>query len=235
MDRPPIARAIGPFIVVLLPDNRNDGDKEVLSLYKVRQGLFAVPALTARLFLIGRFHVSDWYNKLNMRKRQPGFTLIELLITILIAAVLLGIGIPSFRATIQNNRLTAHVNEFVTSMNLARSEAVKRGVTIRVTATDSSDGSDEWGPGWSVWIDLDSDNTLDPLEVLRTVSAFGDSTTLDSTTGTGDFRYIADGSLTAAAADTLDLCDSSRSGETGRRITVAAGGRVSLDSEFICP
>jgi type IV fimbrial biogenesis protein FimT len=163
-----------------------------------------------------------------MNRSQRGFTLIELMVTILLLAILLGFAVPSFRSLIQNNRLTTHANDFITSMNYARSEAVKRGVQVSVTATDTSDNADEWGSGWTVWIDQDADGVLDAGEEIGTVQGFGDDTTLDSTNDIGVYQYIADGTQTGVGGDVLNLCDSSRTGETGRQIRVAVNGRVSV-------
>lgn len=68
-------------------------------------------------------------------KRQAGFTLVELMVTVAIAAILLGIGVPSFRALIENNRIAAASNDVVTALQYARSEAVKRGVLVDVCGT----------------------------------------------------------------------------------------------------
>jgi type IV fimbrial biogenesis protein FimT len=172
---------------------------------------------------------------LTLKLRQSGFTLLELLATILIAGILFSTAIPSFRNLIQNNRQVSHTNEFVTSMHLARSEAVKRGRVVRVTAANASDSSDEWAPGWSVWVDLNSSNTMNAGEELRGVIDMTDSITLNSTGDVSDYRYNPDGSLGAGANDTLDVCDSSRSGEVRRRISTSANGRVSLDTSGTCP
>ena len=85
--------------------------------------------------------------------KSSGFTLIELMMTITIAAIVLGFAIPSFTESIRSNRLTTYANEMVTSLNLARSEAIKRGeqVVIRKTGT-------EWENGWQVFVDIDRDS-----------------------------------------------------------------------------
>lgn len=78
---------------------------------------------------------------------QFGFTLIELVITVSIAAIVLAAAIPSFREIIQNNRITAQANELVTAFNLARSEAIKRGVRARACASTNGTGC-AMGGGW---------------------------------------------------------------------------------------
>ena len=46
-------------------------------------------------------------------RRATGFTIMELMITVALAALLLGFGIPSFRNIIANNRLISQTNEFI--------------------------------------------------------------------------------------------------------------------------
>ncbi len=159
-------------------------------------------------------------------KTNRGFTLIELMITLVVAAILLTVAIPSFFSVIQNNRLTTATNAFITAMTLARSEAVKRGADVMVDTIDSSDGSNEWGRGFRVGIDGDGDGAIAAGEALQTWPAFEGGITLDSDGDIASFTYDANGVVDSG--DTLDLCDSQRSGETGREITIANTGRVSV-------
>lgn len=130
------------------------------------------------------------------QSKSLGFTLIELMVTIAIAAILMGIAIPSFVGIIASNRLTTSANELVTALNLARSEAVKRGqqVVVRKTGT-------HWENGWHVFVDIDrstnaKENVLDTgtdIE-LRVYSALPTNYTLRGNNNFVNFiRYQPDG------------------------------------------
>jgi type IV fimbrial biogenesis protein FimT len=92
--------------------------------------------------------------------RTRGFTLIELMVTVTVLAILLSIGIPSFSDVIRNNRTAAATNSLVTSLNFARSEALKRGMPVTVcpandavNPTDCDGNSTGWDKGWLVFSD----------------------------------------------------------------------------------
>jgi type IV fimbrial biogenesis protein FimT len=67
-----------------------------------------------------------------MKRRSRGFTLMELAVTLAVAAVLLGIGVPSFRDFMRSGRLTGAANETLMTVIAARSEAVRRQVNVSV-------------------------------------------------------------------------------------------------------
>lgn len=92
-----------------------------------------------------------------------GFTLIELLVIFAIVVVLLTIGIPGFSAMIQSARLTTTANDFLSSINLTRAEAIRRG--DRVDMVPSDEGGD-WAKGWSVFIDANGNQRPDNDEKI---------------------------------------------------------------------
>ncbi len=65
-------------------------------------------------------------------RKSSGFTLIELLVTIAVLAIILAFAAPSFVNLIENNRVTTQANTLLAAMNLARSEAVKRGLPMSI-------------------------------------------------------------------------------------------------------
>ena len=78
-------------------------------------------------------------------RTQRGFTLIELMVVVTIAAVLLGLGIPSFREFMAGQQVKNTAFDFAASLLLARSEAVKRNGAVSVIH-----GGAAWSEGWTV-------------------------------------------------------------------------------------
>lgn len=81
--------------------------------------------------------------------RVAGFTLIELMVTLAVVGILAAVAAPAMLSLINGNRLTGTASELTASLQLARSEAVRR--SSRVTICGSSDGA-TCGADWSRWI-----------------------------------------------------------------------------------
>jgi type IV fimbrial biogenesis protein FimT len=72
---------------------------------------------------------------------QSGVTLIEACAVCAIAAVLAANAVPSFDDALQRRRLEGHAAELSTAIHLARSEAVARNRTLRLTFTRDAGGT----------------------------------------------------------------------------------------------
>ena len=169
--------------------------------------------------------------------KTRGFTLVELLSTLAVAGILLTVGVPSMQDLIRNNRLTAATNLFVSSLNIARSEAIKQGrnASVCVSDTQNSCSGNNWQDGWLTWVDINQNGNLDfPQEVLRVVEPLANSIQIVTAdpVGQASFRIDPQGNVNSPNT-TLDLCDD-RTGETGRRLRVMATGGISLDSRHDC-
>jgi type IV fimbrial biogenesis protein FimT len=72
--------------------------------------------------------------------RSAGFTLIELLVTLAVLAILVGIGLPAFSELIASQRTRAATSALHDSLMLARSEAIKRNISVSLQTTDLAAG-----------------------------------------------------------------------------------------------
>jgi type IV fimbrial biogenesis protein FimT len=70
------------------------------------------------------------------RSPQLGFTLWELLMTLLVAGILLGIGVPNVMEFQRNGAMTAAANDLITAMLTGRVEAVKRQAPVAWCLSD---------------------------------------------------------------------------------------------------
>lgn len=65
-------------------------------------------------------------------KLQRGFTLIELLVTLMIASIIAIMAVPAFTAFLARQQLASDVNEMISVLSFARSEAIKQRSGISV-------------------------------------------------------------------------------------------------------
>ena len=123
---------------------------------------------------------------------MAGVTLIELLTVITIVAILMTIGVPSYRYVTNSNRASAEVNALLGDMQYARSEAVKEGQWVTVCPSSNQTSCDvnstTWQSGWIVFSDANGNAQVDspPDAILRKQAAFASQ---DS--------FLADNSLSA--------------------------------------
>ncbi len=102
-------------------------------------------------------------------RSNRGFSLIELIVTLTIAAILLGISVPSLIGFVRSNRLASVTNTFISDINLARSEALKRGIRAGVCQSGGATGctgSGTWNTGWVVFADLDDSKAWTASDVV---------------------------------------------------------------------
>lgn len=169
--------------------------------------------------------------------RQRGYNLLELMITLTVAGVVLGIGIPSFTQFMDNSRMAAAANDLVTSIHAARTEAVKRRQPVTLCASSNwaaaSPACDLGaGRGWIVFVDNNANGSLDGGDILvlaQAAPADGVQLSIDS----GAARYIqygGNGFLQPAAAGTaftnIQFCDHRGNADTGGG--VAAGRWIQI-------
>ena len=175
---------------------------------------------------------------------QSGFTLIELMITVTVVAILLSVGLPSYENFIKNGHLTAGNNELVSSFNLARSEAIKRG--LRVTVCKSANQSTcttsgEWDQGWLVFTDENNNgvyNSATETIILAHAKMNDLVTAVGNGTVTNYVSYVMSGKSqqapTGLQSGTILVRDD-RSGDYGRNLSISQTGRVNTVTGVTVP
>lgn len=163
------------------------------------------------------------------RARTAGFTLAELLLTISVLAILTALAAPSFNRFVQNNRLAGLGNEMVTALQFARSEALKRGTTVRVcSSADGVSCGGTWNQGFIALADPDPSGG----ELLRVWTAPGNE--IQFTPGSGQVDFLGNGFAAAPLNVTLESDFCPPSSENARLITVERTGRAASEAE-LCP
>ncbi len=81
-----------------------------------------------------------------IRLRPGGFTLVEAVVVVVIVAILAAVAMPSMSSALANQRLRAAGTDLVSTLLLARSEAIKRGAQVQVAPLAAGD----WKTGWRV-------------------------------------------------------------------------------------
>ncbi len=125
-------------------------------------------------------HIGD--GRTMRRTSQAGVTLLELMVTIAVVAILTALAFPSFQTTMRSNRVSTAANELLTSMSLARSEAIRntRGAGVCATADGASCGAD-WAQGWMVWGDTNANGAYDAGETVVKYSQARDGLSFNGT------------------------------------------------------
>lgn len=153
--------------------------------------------------------------------RSHGFTLVEMLVTLAIFAVLLMIAIPSMRPFLQSQSVKNASMDIVSTVALARSEAIKRNAQVDVKATNAAD----WSQGWVV-----SQNT--PAATIRKQSALNN---IVITPSDPSFSFDGNGRMTTTGA-TFAIAPINKTGSQPLclSVTVGATGRVE-STKVTCP
>ena len=153
-------------------------------------------------------------------RKQSGFTLIELLTTMVVVGILVAYAIPSFKLTVQNNRLVTESNDLLGAMLYARSMAVtiaaSQGQPVKVCASSDGatcSGSTNWQNGWIVTgytsaASATSNTSGSSVStVLRAYPAFGNSNTLNGASIGSSISFFSNGTA-SVGNNSFILCDS---------------------------
>jgi type IV fimbrial biogenesis protein FimT len=176
-------------------------------------------------------------DELISKRPAPGFTMTELIITMGIVAILLAIGIPSFKYVTVSNRISTEVNGLLGDMQFARSEAVKEGLPVTVCASNNATSANPtcsngtaWQSGWIVFLDSNGNRVVDPGEtVMRVQSQFSSTDTFVPDNGLFSaitFNREGYASTGAVVVVTLQLHDSTNTVAWTRCLAITPVGML---------
>lgn len=192
-------------------------DRPVVSLYA-----FICPKLPFVGCLRPLIFPFVWKNKPFVGSTR-GFTLIELIVALLVVAVLATIALPGMRDFILEQRLRTQVNDFVSDLNFARSEAIKRRSRIGVCpGTSAGCSGTNWNNGRVVFLDANNDATWSAGDqVLR----FREELVSNTLNPNGVSRIIFDSmGAVSVGAGTFTFCDPVRGSDAGRSVVLTSTG-----------
>ena len=93
------------------------------------------------------------------------------MVVLAVITILVGIGFPSFEATMRSSRVTTQANAMLSAVNLARTEAIRTNLPAGVCpSANISAGAaatctaGAWNTGWLVFDDTNGNGQLDAGE-----------------------------------------------------------------------
>jgi len=166
-------------------------------------------------------------------------------VVVAIVAILLGIGVPSYRYITNSYRMSAEVNGLLGDLQYARSEAIKEGQTVTtcvsISGTTCAGGANiNWANGWIVFSDPNGNATVGPGGVLRVQGAFTGQVpdTFNATNNVSVITYNREGFASTAAGfvtTTITLQDSTNNGAWTRCLVMAPATPLSTQTHAINP
>jgi type IV fimbrial biogenesis protein FimT len=164
-----------------------------------------------------------------------GMTLIELMITIAIVAMLMAIGVPSYKYVTNANRIASEVNSLLGDMQLARAEAIKEGLPVTVCSSSdgaSCSGSTSWRTGWIVFADPNNDQSVDNGEtVLHVQRAFHGNDTFNADNSVSAVTFNREGfSFGTPSPTTIKLHDQTSNSKWTRCLAIMTVGLITTET-----
>lgn len=173
------------------------------------------------------------------RASSAGFTIVEMMTAIAVLAISLSLAAPALSGFVRSSRVRGAQSELVSSLMLARTEAARRGVPVKVRAKEKPPNSGDWAwaYGWQVWADANNDDTVNGAEtLLRDVPDLGSNIAITTNPGGTAVRnavFSPRGFLVPLAEVTMNVCG--RTGDKGYGVRLEPAGLADISELASCP
>lgn len=165
----------------------------------------------------------------SLRPIPGGFTLIELMIVLVVLAVLVSVAIPTFRDATLASRLNASANNMISSIHLARSEAIKRNAVMKICASTNSTSCTAGAAMEAGWIVMPAAAGAVPVLVQQAVSGGIRLIAKSGTTSISEIQFQPTGLGVTPTTVSILVCRATPSaGSQERLISVSATGKPSV-------
>lgn len=153
-------------------------------------------------------------------KKEKGFTLLELLMVMAVISTLSVLAVPSFKASMVNNRLIAETTNMSSILNLARAESFRRNDYVSICP--SSNGTSCTGTDYSIGVLMFTDSANAGLNgtstIIRVSTQFPNS--YDKGKGISRFTFSPTGAINSGV---MLICNP---GYDSYSITIGTDGSI---------
>jgi type IV fimbrial biogenesis protein FimT len=168
------------------------------------------------------------------------------MVTLTVGAISVALAVPSFNATINNNRRTTAVNDLFATMQTARSESITRNAQITICPSVSGENCDglNWNEGWIYFADLDRNRAVNGAETVLGVIEDRPRLTIQSAEFSDFLAYRPNGRImvgtVAENTGSMVICDQ-RGAEHARVLSIELSGQPQVSDRMpsgvmpLCP
>lgn len=146
-----------------------------------------------------------------MDANARGFTLIELLTVVALIGIIGAMAVPAFTQMIENNRRVVAVNDLLSTIHVARSEAITRNQRISICPGNTGQTACEaggWRKGWLIFRDTNGNGVFEAAngdEIIRVGTGLRGNLAVVSTQFANSITFMPNGRVFGAGG-TILLC-----------------------------
>jgi type IV fimbrial biogenesis protein FimT len=156
--------------------------------------------------------------KVTNRSAAHGFTMIEMMITLVVVAIIVAIGAPSFQSMTANAKAEKASGMLLLDIKLARSHSVSRGENVQIKQIN-----DNLANGWEIKATTTNDTIKKRETVLKGVTY--------STSGFsgGSPEFTPTGQASGAGAGSITIKTTGCTGNENKKIEILTSGQIAIE------